>query len=130
MKLIRHIGLPARVKDLCPKPTEKVGVFFALAAAHDLPTWADDQPYLVYADLNHLLKVGDVWIGRAGTDPDWQKVSAVSDLPKFKTGWSDNYEACTTSQFCSPFIPQFFFAPKNGKGFITLKRVVNKIFWK
>jgi hypothetical protein len=120
MRLVRVNTLSTAVKDDCPRPTKNQGCFFALHDANDLPNGE-----LASADLPNLLKCGSVWVGKAGTNPNWQQVNSVSDLPKFKATTLDNWDSCSTGVSVSPFMPQFFFAPRNSRGFRTLKRVTS-----
>jgi len=109
MQLVRNQKLDNSVKKLCPIPSNanSEGVFLALANCNDL-TRID-----VSCDLNHLLKHGTLFIGKAGVEPDWMQVQALQDLPKFKARITDNYDSCSIGISVSPFMPQFFFAPKN-----------------
>ncbi len=118
MQLIRNQELHISVKNLCEAPTKKEGRFFALANANDLP---EPKNGFLNADLPNMLKNGEVWISKAGTEPTWQKVEKMADLPKFSTSYSDSYEACKSFIVVSPFMPQFFFVPKNSRGRKILK---------
>ena len=118
MQLVRHLHLREEVQGLCPRPTVEQGVFLALQDCHDLPLGN-----LVNADLPHLLRVGRVWVGKAGTSPEWTEVKAVSDLPKFKSSVAENYEALSFSISVSPFMPQFFFTPTCSRGRLTFRKL-------
>lgn len=122
MQLIRHQSLGRDVKKLCPVPKncKEQGVFLALVNCHDLPT---PRNGFVNADLGYLLKHGRVWVGVAGTDPRWSEIQSISDLPTFQATVIDNYDSCSVSVVCTPYMPQFFFAPLNMRGRRVLRRI-------
>lgn len=119
MELVRRNDIPVHLKTLCPKPTQERGCFFALKGHHDLG-FTDTS-----ADLNFLLRQGRVWMGKAGTKPDWIEIFSTSDLPKFDTEYVDNWEPSLAGWQTAPFMPQFFFAPRTMRGFKTLRRVMS-----
>lgn len=124
MQLVRTNDLPARVKKQCPVPQDAgtvTGLFFALASGHDLPYGSK----LISADVVQLLKHGSLWIGKAGTNPDWQRVTKISDLPKFKPFGYDDYDSCMSGTAVMPYMPQFFWVPRNWRG----KRIFNRSQW-
>lgn len=122
MQLVRTNSIPKHLKKECPLPLltneAREGIFFALAGANDLPYGSK----LISADLVQLLKHGQLWVGKAGTNPDWKEVEKASDLPKFVASGYDDYDACTSGTCVSPYMPQFFWVPRNWRGARILKR--------
>ena len=122
MELVRTNDLQPSVKHISGVPSNlsnTQGLFFALGGKNDLPK----HMKFCSADLVNLLKHGKLWIGVAGTNPNWARVNSVKDLPKFKSFVVDDYEACFTGTDVFPYMPQFFWQPNNTfRGARTFKR--------
>lgn len=112
MQLVRNTGLSPAVKRKTDAPIAG-GVFFALEGANDLPNQAGGY---LNADAPYMLRHGTLFIGKAGTNPDWQQVKSLADLPKFKSTHVDDYASCSVLVSVTPFMPQFYFVPRGFRG--------------
>jgi hypothetical protein len=113
--LSRHVDLPANVKRVIDGPVAG-GTFWALASANDC---ARDGDPVAYGELGFMIRNGDVWMSPVcpgDRKVTWTKLNSVQDAPKFTVGWTDNYEGCSTNMDVHPFLPQFYFVPRNRKG--------------
>jgi len=123
MNLVRRTNLDNAVRGMCPRPVQDEGVFLAMDGINDLRILGQNPVYVKYANLDHLLKVGKVWVGKAGVDPEWMEIRSVKDLPKFAVYVIEDYDACAAKIDAAPYMPQFFFTPTNFRGRKTLKRI-------
>lgn len=113
MTLVRHVDLPAAVKRQVNGPVAG-GTFWAMVGAHDLP-----HGPMAHADVPFLLANGTLWVTDARASRPWQQ---VTNLPKFTRAVVDNYDACTIGVIVTPFMPQFYWVPRNARGARFLKR--------
>lgn len=111
--LIRHVSLPAAVKRQIDGPVPG-GTFWAMAGAHDLPAGPK-----AYADVPFLLANGTLWLTDAAASMPWQQVTT---LPKFTRHAVDDYDSCSSGVVVTPFMPQFYWVPRNARGARFLKR--------
>ena len=122
MKLIRHVALPNAVRRVCDGPCSG-GTFWAIDGANDLPP----GPF-AFGDLQFMIANGSVWISDAAKFAGWTEVTRPSDMPNFKADWIDDYNACSVRFDVSPFMPQFYFVPRNRRGRRFLSRTTARAF--
>ena len=114
MKLIRELATFPQL-HIGPHPG---GTFWALKGHNDLPR----RGRMMEAELDYLLRCGQVWI-QSVTRPDgWIEIKSRDDLPQFSSRWVDDYNACTSRAIVSPFMPEFYFIPFSWRGQRFLRR--------
>ena len=98
-----------------PKPG---GIFFAAKEFNDVFFY----DVIGHAQLSHLLRNGQVWMQNAEKPGTWEQIKDVSQVPRFIEGWGvtpDLVDYC----FVRPFMPEFYFIPKNARGGRLAKRL-------
>jgi hypothetical protein len=89
-----------------------------LARAHDLPPGPK-----VFADVPFLVRNGTLWVTDAHATRPWQ---VVDRLPKFTRQVVDDYDSCSTAVVVAPYLPQFYWVPRNARGARFLRRAPAK----
>lgn len=119
MKLIRHVALPHGVKRKINGPVPG-GTFWALDGAHDLPNGP-----MAFGDIRFMAANGTVWMTDAFATQPWT-VIVPDALPDFRAVWRDDYDGCAVSKDVSPFMPQFYFVPRNRRGRRFVDRAITR----
>lgn len=121
MRLVRHVALLDDVKRRVDGPVSG-GTFWALDGAHDLPGGP-----VAFGDLLFMVANGTVWMTDAFAKLSWTVV--VPDrLPDFHVVWRDDYDGCTVYVDIYPFMPQFYFVPRNRRGRRFLSRATARAY--
>lgn len=119
MRLVRHVVLPQNVKRKIDGPVPG-GTFWALDGAHDLPCGP-----IAFGDLRFMMANGMVWMTDAFAKQPWTVV-ASDDLPDFHVVLRDDYDGCAVYKDVCPFMPQFYFVPRNRRGRRFLARTTTR----
>lgn len=126
MRLSRNVDLPSSIKRILDGPI-KGGTFWGLDGANDAIRIGDA---VAFGDLAFMMKNGNVWMTDAFFTQGWNQVNSVNDLPKFTISYRDNYSRCSVDRIVAPFMPQFYFVPRNRKGKRFLSRATTRAFTK
>lgn len=119
MRLVRHVALPYNVKRTIDGPVPG-GTFWALDGAHDLPAGP-----MAFGDFRFMVANGTVWMTDARATKPWIAV-APDVLPDFRVVWVDDYDGCAVHQDVHPFMPQFYFVPRNRRCRRFLGRAITR----
>ena len=126
MTLLRLWGLASHKKNIHQGPVPG-GVFFCHRDYHDFNPYVHGSLGVSFADLSFLLKTGRVWMQDAERPQDhlsWQEITSPADLPKFRKIDCSNYDH--VAEAIVPFLPEFYYVPKNFRGRRFLRRSENR----
>ena len=121
-KLTRAKRIPSNRRREHDGPVEG-GIFYALADANDMHS--GHGPF-VHADTAYLLRTGDLYMKdvRSNDPAAWQKVESLDQI-NFKMSLCDDYEGCTVNVDVRPFMPEFYYVPRNAKGRRVARRAAS-----
>ena len=117
MTLIRRWDMREKHAHKGPVPG---GVFFAHRDFNDLASYWGRE--VSFADLPYLLRTGRVWIQdveRPDLHP-WREIRNLKEVPTFRR--VDASTADSVAIEALPFLPEFYFVPKNWRGARFLRR--------